>query len=159
MEALRLWYRNSGFVTHEAIQKVGAKRREDLFEYLRGLPLSYDIEVDGNRYKLVHAFPVELYGEYHYEYSNERTFAVWHRYRKDEFIPDDYILIFGHTPTVAYQLDNPLRIYHGNHVIGMDCGSGYDQVMTGWQGWRGNLACLCLDTGREFYSEEDLEDD
>lgn len=159
MENLSLWYRNGGFVTHEAIQKVDPKRREEIFDYLRELPLSYDIEVNGDKYKLVHAFPIELYGDYHYEYSNKRTFAVWHRYKKDEFIPDDYILIFGHTPTEAYQKDNPLRIYHGNHVIGMDCGSGYDQLMTDWRGVQGNLACLCLDTKQEFYSEENTEND
>lgn len=159
MEALRRWYRNGGMVTHEAIQKAGAQRREKICEFLRSLPLSYDVEVNGISYKLVHAFPAELYGNYHYEYSDERTFAVWHRYRPGDIEPEDYILVFGHTPTEEYQSDNPLRIYRGRRVIGMDCGAGFDETTEKWLDMKGNLACLCLDDNKEYYSEEDTENE
>ncbi|MBR1810046.1 MAG: fructose-bisphosphatase class III [Clostridia bacterium] len=153
---LRLWYRNGGTITHEALKRLDNARKEKICEYLRDRPLYFDIEVNGMKYKLVHAYPIEFYGEYHYEYSDPRTFAVWHRYHKEELVPEDYILIFGHTPTEMYQPNNPLRIYHGNRVIGMDCGSGYEDDSIVHGGKQGNLACLCLDNGAEYYSEEKL---
>ena len=39
-----------------------------------------------------------------------------------------------------------MRIYHGNRMIGIDCGCAYKN---------GRLACLRLDDMKEFYSEQD----
>ena len=53
-------------------------------------------------------------------------------------------MIFGHTPTCHYQSNTPMRIYHGNGRIGVDCGCAYPE---------GRLACLRLDDMKEFYSD------
>lgn len=46
----------------------------------------------------------------------------------------------------VYQVCKPMRIYHGNRMIGIDCGCAYKS---------GRLACLRLDDMKEFYSEQD----
>ena len=63
---------------------------------------------------------------------------------------NDYTIVFGHTPTKFYQDDEPLKIWRGKRLLGIDCGSGYVD---------GRLACIRLEDIRledekEFYSEE-----
>ena len=55
------------------------------------------------------------------------------------------------TPTVHYQSGDKMSIWHGNHVIGIDCGCGFHSERAG-VGCR--LACLRLEDMNEFYSEE-----
>ena len=68
--------------------------------------------------------------------------------------PDEYTMIFGHTPTVYYQSDDPLRIWYGKNRIGIDCGSGFPDKPHINFPIQGRLACLRLDDMKEFYSEE-----
>ncbi len=70
---------------------------------------------------------------------------VWTRLRGYETMPEGKTVVFGHTPTSHYQKAVPMKIWHGNRMIGVDCGSGYPE--------RGRLACLRLDDMREFYSD------
>lgn len=62
-------------------------------------------------------------------------------------------MIFGHTPTKHYQDDVPMKLWYGNRMIGIDCGSGYPEDLP-----EGRLACLRLDDGKVFYSEEERYD-
>lgn len=70
--------------------------------------------------------------------------TVWHRMDIYETIPDGKTLVFGHTPTMWYQDNDPMEIFYGNNMIGIDCGCAYVN---------GRLACLRLDDGAVFYSE------
>lgn len=68
---------------------------------------------------------------------------------------DGYISFVGHTPTEnviwtdqGLYLDDDLKSIWKNekeNVFLLDCGSGFGN---------GRLACLCIETGQRFYSEE-----
>ena len=51
------WYRNGGKVTHDHLKHLRKSLRQEIVDYLTGLPLHYDLEVNGRHYKLVHAAP------------------------------------------------------------------------------------------------------
>ena len=145
---LMLWYRNGGQVTHEYLKHIRKDLRAEVFAYLRQLPLNLDVEVNGIKYKLVHGSPVENYmTSYYYSsrYSTLAEFAVWERWNETMPVPDGYVMIFGHTPTIHFYPDEPWSIWSCDEAIGIDCGSGYAD---------GRLCCLRLDDMTVFYSEE-----
>ena len=154
----RLWFDNGGRTTYSAIRLLSEEEFWEIKRYLKALPLNIDIEVAGKKYKLVHAADKDDYadsGLFGY-YENETEFAVWKRWRPNEPTPTDHIRICGHTPTIKYQEDNPLKIWYGNNMIGIDCGAGfpekqpYEPIY-----YKGRLSCLRLDDMQEFYSEEE----
>ena len=157
-EELLHWYRNGGEVTHQALNRLDVPTRREIFAYLKALPLNLDVMVNGEPYKLVHGGPLEDFERNRERYRNDETFfAVWKRYKPDEFVPQGYTMVFGHTPTDEYLSDKILRIWHGDHMIGIDCGSGYPDDCAEENGVYGRLACLRLDDGKEYYSEENWD--
>lgn len=152
---LRVWYANGGRVTHNSIKHIKKETRKEIFEFLRSLPLSYDVEMNGKKYKLCHAAPPELFERSGYRFVNKTYFSVWKRWESFELISNDYITIHGHTPTYKYDPSSPLKIWYGNNRIDIDCGAGYDSSV----GVGTRLACLRLDDMKEFYSEEPPEKD
>lgn len=148
------WYRNGGEVTHRHLKHIRKSLRNEIFAYLRSLPLEYDIHLGGRDYKLVHAAPQALYPQHRQDFRNATHFAIWKRWESAEQLPEDYTMIFGHTPTRHFQPDCPMCLHYGQNRIGIDCGSGYsedpDYALAGF----GRLACLRLDDGAVFYSEE-----
>ena len=133
-------------------EQLPATEQKDLYEYLLHRKRYLNITVNGQKYLLVHgASPNEYTGFQKVEYQSLTKFVVWHRYT-DDFIPGDgSIMIFGHTPTVHYQRGDKMSIWHGNHVIGIDCGCGFHSERVGVVC---RLACLRLEDMKEFYSEE-----
>ena len=86
-------------------------------------------------------------------YECERDFAVWMRF--DSFpVLEDCTVIFGHTPTIRFQYDNPMAIWDAKSWIGIDCGCMLPETGDPWSGVLGRLACLRLDDMQVFYSEE-----
>ena len=136
-DALTLWYHNGGRVTHDAMDQLDGTERREIFRFLRSLPNEYRVTVNGRTYLLVHGAPRELCpgGE------DQHEFTVWERLTVDALMPEGVTVIFGHTPTMEYQPDNPLKIWYGNRMIGIDCGSGFPD---GWPERR-RLACLRLE--------------
>ena len=146
-QALRLWYRNGGQVTHDHLKRIRKEYRAEVFEYIRQLPLNIDVAVNGIKYKLVHASPLENYmSSYWYSsrYSTLAEFAVWERWNETMPVPDGFVMIFGHTPTCHFQSVVPWSIWGTEEAIGIDCGCAYPD---------GRLACLRLDDMAVFYSE------
>ena len=144
----RLWYRNGGQVTHEQLKHMRKDFRSDMFDFICQLPTNLETEVNGIKYKLVHASPEENYmlSYWHSEdYKNSREFAIWDRWDETKQVPEGYVLIFGHTPTCYFHNKEPWSIWKGENAIGIDCGGGYDY---------GRLACLRLDDMEEFYSNQ-----
>lgn len=144
---LRLWYRNGGQVTHEYLKHIRKGLRAEVFAFVRQLPLNLDVELNGIKYKLVHGSPVENYmTSYYYSsrYSTLAEFAVWERWNETMPVPDGYVMIFGHTPTIHFNPDEPWSIWSCGNAIGIDCGCGYSD---------GRLGCLRLDDMQVFYSE------
>ena len=136
---LRLWYANGGGITHSYIKHIHKTLRLEIFRYLHALPLNIEVVVNKNQYLLIHGGidnPAEC---------SDTKEIVWTRLRGYETMPEGKTVVFGHTPTSHYQEAVPMKIWHGNRMIGVDCGSGYPE--------RGRLACLRLDDMREFYSD------
>ena len=144
----RLWYRNGGEVTHDRLKRITLEQRAEIFRFLKSLPLNIDVEVNGEKYRLVHGSPVENFGRSHFyyeEYEDETEFAVWERWNEMHHIPIGCTLVFGHTPTCHFQETEPWSIWKSDDAIGIDCGCGYEN---------GRLGCLRLDDMKEFYSKE-----
>lgn len=150
----RLWYRNGGMVTHEYIKHIRKTIRKEIFEYLRALPINIKIEVNGKNYLLVHGSPLENYSWIYREYETKEKFAVWERWQPCDPVPEGYTLIFGHTPTINFQNNEPLEIYITDDAIGIDCGCGYPKSRFYGESI-GRLACLRLDDMKVFYSKEE----
>lgn len=156
--ALRLWYRNGGDVTHAYLKHIRKSVRREIFDYLRSLP-HIDIEVNGQPYILVHGGAVAMYPKYEYRYDSMEYYAVWHRLNYNDPDMDGKVTIFGHTPTSRYQHNNPLEIWRSpsGGKIGIDCGCSFPRPLSqGRYPAYGRLACLRLDDGRVFYSEEEI---
>ncbi len=149
-----LWYDNGGEVTHNYLKHIRKNLRKEIFDYIESLPLNFDIEVNGQRFILVHG-NMECYYELdgnNYRYDSVKEFCVWNRDAGDMDLPEGVTLIFGHTPTNHYQRDKkPMKIWHGENRYDIDCGCGYC--------YPGRLACLRLDDMKEFYSDYMSEQD
>lgn len=148
-----LWYRNGGDITHNYLKHIKKTVRQEIFEYLEKLPVNMEITVNGRQFILTHAAPAELYETYGHKYECERDFAVWMRF--DSFpVLEDCTVIFGHTPTIRFQYDNPMAIWDAKSWIGIDCGCMLPEKGDPWSGALGRLSCLRLDDMQVFYSEE-----
>lgn len=143
------WYRNGGGVTHRHFKFLRKTLRQEIVDYLLALPLCFDLEVNGQSYKLVHAAPEALYVP-EPPYVTPVHFSVWKRLEADTPLPGEYTMIFGHSTTKHFQDNRPMELWYGERRIGIDCGSGFPE------GSDGRLACLRLDDGAVFYSKEGL---
>lgn len=159
VDDMKLWYRNGGFVTHKFWKHQQIETREQIVSYLKNLPLNYDVEVNGISYKLVHGAPATVFEAYKFRYDTPAQFAVWKRLHGYEDFGNQYTVIFGHTPTLEYQDDEPMKIWYGDKLIGIDCGSGFSDEPGTYYARVGRLACLRLDDMKEFYSEEPMMED
>lgn len=155
---INLWYRNGGDVTHNYLKHIRKAARQEIFEYLDKLAVNLELTVHGQKYLLTHAAPMDEYLNSSMRHKDATEFAVWHRYRKYDRGPDDEIVIFGHTPTIAHQLTSPAQIWHGRNLIDIDCGAAYPRANEYGIIIQTRLACLRLDDMKEFYSEESYEE-
>lgn len=144
-DKINLWYSNDGRVTREYLKHIRKTVRQEIFEWLDNLPLNIRIEVNGQKFILTHGGLEKSYNPLTSRYENTTEHAVWLRHGENQKIPDDSVLIFGHTPTIHYQDDLPMRVWEQGHYINIDCGAGY--------GSEGRLCCLRLEDLKEFYSE------
>ena len=120
-----LWYGNGGDVTHYLWERMSSKAQCDIMDYLSALPLDIDLDVNGKKFKLVHAAPAELYQEYGDGYEDEAEYAVWDRETIHRCRELGYTVVFGHTPTLHFKLSGPLEVAEYNGWIGIDCGPGW----------------------------------
>ncbi len=144
-DKMRLWYSNDGRVTHEYLKHIRKTVRQEVFEWLDNLPLNIHIEVNGQKFILSHGGLEESYDPLTSRYDNKTEHAVWLRHSETQKIPEDTVLIFGHTPTIHYQEEFPMRVWEQGKYINIDCGAGY--------GSEGRLCILRLEDLKDFYSE------
>lgn len=143
------WHRNGGDVTKQAFEALPQGRKDALISWLENLPLEVNLEINGQKYCLVHAAPRELYDQF--ETDNDLDmYTVWYRVQPEEKLFSDRITVFGHTPTEHFQSTMPMSVWYGDHRIAIDCGAAYEEP-----GCR--LACVRLDDGKIFYSEENAQ--
>ncbi len=146
-EEIWRWHCNGGDVTHDRFNHCTKAYREEILAYIRSLPTNIEIKVNGVDYLLVHGAPASTYTPLS-RYSDITTHMVWTRLNRGDQMPEGKTVIFGHTPTKQYQRNDPMSIYYGNRMIGIDCGCAW--------GYDGRLGCLRLDDMQEFYSEDGL---
>lgn len=119
--------------------KLRKSEQREIVDFINGLPLYEELEVNGQNYLLVHAglpdfssIPVEWYEE------NDLLFGP-HDYDITHY--EDTTIIVGHVPTRFIHDAIPDEILRRNDTIAIDCGCGFG----------GQLGVLCLDTDEEFY--------
>ncbi len=151
------WYRNGGNVTHNYWKRIRKTLRAEVLAYMKSLPLNLSVQVGGRKFRLVHGSLPENFDTENGKYKTPIHYAVWKRLEKGDRPAEGETVVFGHTPAKYYQSTNPLRIYHGDGCIGIDCGSGYPDRPEEIYDLQGRLACLRLDDMQEFYSEEMAE--
>ena len=136
--ARELWRQNGGMSTYrELLYHQTAHERNRILHFLAGLPDHLNVEVEGQKFHLVHGFPGE-----------DRESRIWGRVENDSKSPyANVICIVGHTLTsfLTGRNDEDLRIWHGDNVIDIDCGCGSRRAE------HRRLACLRLDDMAEFY--------
>ena len=155
------------------------EEQNDLYEWLKNLPFSCDILLDGRLIMAAHAFPYFYDMEYtQTERQRRKMDAVWRRLLLRENPFEGYqgkknysLLVCGHTITDFYyqQMNreaggnilsslpgNRNRIYRAERFVDIDCGgkclSWYGEnshVMHAAE--RAQLAAYCLETDEEFY--------
>lgn len=126
------WASDGGAATLEGFRALDEDMREGLLDYLSDFSLYEEVQAGGKAFVLVHAgicgFDADKELD---EYEPEDFFAV----PESEKYYDDRVVIVGHTPTASGKIER-----EGN-LIRIDCGAKDG----------GALACLCLETGEEFY--------
>ncbi len=144
-----LWYQNGGKVTHKAWKRLPVNVQMEILDYLRNLPLNYELNVGGELFKLVHAAPEELYELEGSPEESKTFFSVWNR---EAILNLDALeavtVIFGHTPTAYFQETSPLEVFRHDKLVGIDCGAGWPEISS----LGGRLACVRLDDMEVFYS-------
>ena len=146
---IRRWNKNGNAPTLAAYLKQKTKVQKRILAYLRSLPTHLDIEVEGNRFYMVHGFPGDNVHD-----------EVWTRPTMESENPiPDCRLIIGHTKVlsmiqpeekrIAYAMEledkgEHLKILHTPSFINLDCGCGYDMPIKA-------LACIRLEDMVEYY--------
>lgn len=147
IQNLMTWAHNGSTPTISEFGALDREQQEAVMEFMQDMPLYETVTAGGKKYLLVHAglgnfMPGRKLSSYT---LNE---LVWTRpdYSIDYF--PDVITVTGHTPTRYIDGNpDPDRIYRKNNHIAIDCGASIPG---------GRLAALCLDTGEEFYTSENV---
>ena len=148
------WIMSTLKQNQEHQMKVSFNYIENLYKYIKKLPLYKVIEVNNRKFILVHA-GLEFYSininknttvEHFLEQQNKNT-LLWDRHNIiSQEVFKDYITISGHTPTINIRhilgMSNSNRILFGKGNIYIDCGCCLKV---------GTLGCLRLDDMKEFY--------
>lgn len=142
-----LWYYNGGQNTHYNIIEGGFDKEQQVYHYVRRLPLIKVID----KFILVHAglFLPDNHNELELDELlklQKEDYCLWTRDNIDyEEQFKDYTLIVGHTPiqSILNNYNDP-KILKRKGTIYIDCGCCFERI-------NGNLACLRLEDMKEFY--------
>jgi serine/threonine protein phosphatase 1 len=144
VEHLLNWQCNGAESTLEEFRKCDKKTQQKVVDFIADFELFEELEVNGNRYVLVHAglgnfSPAKELWEYHLDE------LVWERADYEHKYYEDAYVITGHTPTQLIDGNpRPGYIYQANNHIAIDCGCCFLD---------GRLGCLRLEDMAEFYVE------
>ena len=128
------WVKEGGQSTLDGFRTLDADAREGVLDYLAEMTLFEEVEVKGKNYLLVHAGIADYDPDTDLEdYQPEDFFS--------EALDASYELIEGTTVIVGHVPTRSGKIERGEGSIFLNCG-----VAEG-----GKLACLCLESGEEFY--------
>lgn len=129
------WVKEGGQSTLEGFRSLNEEGREGVLDYLEEMTLFEEVEVNGKQYLLVHAGIADYDPDTDLEdYQPEDFFS--------EPLDSSYPLIDGVTVVVGHAPTKSGKIERGEGSIFLDCGTAEG----------GKLACLCLETGKEYYA-------
>lgn len=141
MQMIIEWQRNGGDITMKQFRALSADEKIDLLDYIDDAPLYDIVDVGVNTFILVHSGlgnfgEDKLLPQYSYDELACMRPDFGRKYYKDSSI----YIVSGHTPTLA--VSGKPEIFRSHNNILIDCGAAYG----------GRLACLCLDTMKEYYT-------
>jgi len=125
---------------HTLVQfaELPINKRYQILEYFRTFKKYVSLNTNGKNYILVHGgIPEDAKNLEDCELEE----LVYERPDYTKVYDKDLIIVCGHTPTPLINKDKEAKIYNQNNYINIDCGCVFGH----------KLACLCLDTGDEFY--------
>lgn len=142
-----LWYQNGGGKTDAEFSQLSEKEQFRILSFFDNLPIEKEINVNGQKFLLVHGCYVPDVVKPMYKPGAYRNAVVWNRLNSNDIGPKDKIVVLGHTPVYHFSDETPYRIFYHGNVINIDCGMA--RYSLGDENSR--LACLCLDNMREYY--------
>lgn len=148
LDNLLTWQYNGCRTTIDEFRKLDAPVKQEVIDFLKEFRLYEEVFAGGRDYLLVHAGLGNYSPEKDMEdYSVDEL--VWERADFDVKYFDDTLVVTGHTPTQVIR-GNPAPgfIYRKNNHIAIDCGACYSG---------GRLAAICLETGKEYYSQTNYD--
>lgn len=150
LENLVTWQYNGAKSTIDEFRALSVEMQEEVIEFIKDFSIYEELEVNGQKYLLVHAGLGNFEQDKDIEdYSLHDL--VWKRAEYDRQYYEDKIVITGHTPTQMIENNpNPGFVYKKNNHLGIDCGAYLPE---------GRLAAVCLETGEEFYSSVNTNDE
>lgn len=134
-------YNNGGMITANQFMDCEYPVCYDIQHYLEGCDFYRELEVNGNRYLLVHA------GLGSYAKPGVRICEVpamelvWSHIGLDDNPFEDVTMIVGHMPTFMYGPSYDGKIAHGRNLLHIDCGCVFGRT----------LGCIRLNDMQEFY--------
>lgn len=141
MKAMIEWQLSGGNTTIDGYLSLNKQERKAMLEYMNDFSPYETIDIADKTFILVHAGlgnfdPHKKLCNYT---LNELT---WFRpdYNEPYFNDENIFVVCGHTPTLAI-IGEAKIFHHQNHIV-IDCGATFNS---------GKLACLCLDTMKEYY--------
>lgn len=132
------WMSEGGQPTLDGYRALDAEMKEGVLDYLSDMALYEEITVGGRYYVLVHAGLGEMTDE---AAASDELFREPINFTAPSPL-DGKIVIAGHVPTSEIPGGEAGCIFHGDGVIGIDCGAGRG----------GRIGCLRLEDGAEFYA-------
>lgn len=145
LDNISTWQINGSESTINEFRRLDKETQDEVIEYIRDFLLYEELTIGGKNYLLVHSGIGNFSpGKDIEEYSLHDL--VWTRADYNiRYFDDDTYVVSGHTPTQVIEGNpKPGYIYRHNNHIAIDCGACFPG---------GRLACICLDTGKEYYSD------
>lgn len=141
MQMIIEWQRNGGYITMKQFRALSANEKIDLLDYIDDAPLYDIVDVGVNTFILVHS-GLGNFGEDKRlsQYSYDELACMRPDFGRQYYTGSSIYIVSGHTPTLA--VSGKPEIFRSHNNILIDCGAAYG----------GRLACLCLDTMKEYYT-------
>ena len=148
LSKLSAWQSNGGDVTINSLTAQSAEVRQDILDYLDDCPLFEEITVGGRKYVLVHG-GLDGFNKNKQLRDYEPGELLWARPTLlTEYDPENYTVIVGHTPTVAYSEKYRNRMIKTDSFWNIDTGAAMKE---------GKPMLLCLDSLKEYYIDSNGE--
>lgn len=155
-KAFHLWMNNGGNKTIDVLDSIKKEKRLEIIKYFNNLPYYKTLIVNNKKFILCHARPVfyNIPGIKNPTINESLDFLknddeiLWCRDKMEQEIPENYIVIHGHTRVQSQFKTNSITYYSNNKIIDIDCGCVYG----------GRLACLRLDDMQEFYIDNEVKE-